>query len=124
MQDGMTIQTPPLDRVLLDAPCTGEGLIVSQPRRRKSKSILNSYQLQKVQISLLKRAINLLKPGGRCVYSTCSITTPENEEVIATVLDKVKIVEANEPVGTEEETPLAEDLTAKATSGAGKQPGG
>jgi ribosomal RNA methyltransferase Nop2 len=97
MQDGMTIQTPPLDRVLLDAPCTGEGLIVSQPIRRKSKSILDNYQLQKVQISLLKRAISLLKPGGRCVYSTCSITTPENEEVIATVLDKVEIIEQNIP---------------------------
>jgi ribosomal RNA methyltransferase Nop2 len=97
MQDGMTIQTPPLDRVLLDAPCTGEGLLVSQPMRRKSKTIINNYQLQKVQISLLKRAISLLKPGGRCVYSTCSITTPENEEVIAEVLDKVEIVEQEIP---------------------------
>ncbi len=91
LQDGMNLEIQSVDRILLDAPCTGEGLIVSKINRRKSKIIHENYKMQKVQIGLLNKAINLLKPGGTCVYSTCSLTPIENEQVIEKVLNKVTI---------------------------------
>lgn len=89
-----------VDKILLDAPCTGEGLIVSQPSRRLSRTVRNSYDMQKVQIQLLKHAIKLLKPNGQLVYSTCSLSPIENENVIQTVLDRVKL-EKIEIIGDE-----------------------
>lgn len=94
VQDALRISGK-YDRILLDAPCSGDGLIISNPSRRKSKSIMNSYQLQKVQISLLKKAISLLKIGGICVYATCSLSPIENEEVIESVLSQVVIQKLN-----------------------------
>lgn len=79
------------DRVLLDAPCTGEGLIVSQPNRRKSREMLDSFVLQRTQQRLVKRAVRLLKPGGTLVYSTCSLNHIENEEVLKPFLHQIKV---------------------------------
>ncbi|MHA2249701.1 MAG: RsmB/NOP family class I SAM-dependent RNA methyltransferase [Candidatus Kariarchaeaceae archaeon] len=97
LQDGMILNLPQVDRVLLDAPCTGEGLIVSQISRRKSRKIMDHYHLQKVQITLLNKAISLLKPGGVCIYSTCSLSPIENEEVITQVLGKVTVLDLEVP---------------------------
>ncbi len=90
-RDASNIKDGDFDKILLDAPCTGEGLIVSHPNRKTSKSIVNNYDMQKIQIILIKRAISLLKIGGVCVYSTCSLSPIENEEVVHSVLNHVKI---------------------------------
>ncbi len=78
------------DKILLDAPCTGEGLLVSQPRRRRSKDVSDPYILQRLQRQLLARALSHLKIGGRLVYSTCSLNLMENEEVIDPFLDRLE----------------------------------
>ena len=83
------------DRVLIDAPCTGEGLIVSVPYRRKSRGRLDSYILQRKQQLLVSRAIQSLKPGGTLVYSTCSLNKIENEHVLTPFLDLVKFLKIN-----------------------------
>lgn len=92
IQEGSKFTYPSkFDKILLDAPCSGDGLIVSQPNVRPKKTLENSYILQRVQQSLLKHAISLLKPDGICVYSTCSLNTIENEEVIQPFLNKIQI---------------------------------
>ncbi|NJE42825.1 RsmB/NOP family class I SAM-dependent RNA methyltransferase [Thermococcus sp. GR6] len=70
------------DRVLLDAPCTSDGTIVKNPELRwrlREKNIPKVVQLQK---ELIESAWKILKPGGRLLYSTCSMLPEENEGVV------------------------------------------
>ncbi|MHA1506892.1 MAG: NOL1/NOP2/sun family putative RNA methylase [Candidatus Asgardarchaeia archaeon] len=70
------------DKILLDAPCTGEGLIPIKPERKRSRSMDDIIFMSKVQLELLKSASSVLSDGGCIVYSTCSIAPEENEFVI------------------------------------------
>ena len=89
--DGRFIPKVPqtgFDKVLVDAPCTGSATT------RKNPDVWNKWlpsggrTLHKLQLELLTRAINLTKPGGRIVYSTCSLDPIENEAVVAEILRK------------------------------------
>jgi len=73
------------DRVLVDAPCSGTGTLRSNPeiRWRLAPTDFASFAAQQKRI--LRRAVEALKPGGRLVYSTCSVEREENEEVIETI---------------------------------------
>lgn len=95
--DAAKINLEYVDRVLLDAPCSGDGLIISNPSRKKSKSVINSFSMQRIQINLLSNALSLLKPKGICVYSTCSLNTIENEHVLYPLRDHFKVEEINIP---------------------------
>lgn len=66
------------DRVLVDAPCSGLGVLRRKPdiKYAKKESDLNS--LQDVQLSILDSAAKLVKPGGKLVYSTCTVDREEN----------------------------------------------
>lgn len=74
------------DRVLIDAPCLGTGVLArrSDARWRKQESDLAG--LVEVQRALLEAAARMLRPGGRLVYSTCSLEPEENEEQIRAFL--------------------------------------
>ena len=74
------------DRILLDAPCTGSGTILFSDGRdfRMTDSYLQ--KTVRTQQALLKKALGLLKKGHEMVYSTCSILSRENEEVLRAVL--------------------------------------
>ncbi|MFX1558945.1 MAG: RsmB/NOP family class I SAM-dependent RNA methyltransferase, partial [Promethearchaeota archaeon] len=61
------------DKILLDAPCTGEGLIIQDPKRKTSKSMRDLEKMAYIQKKLLKAGLNSLKNGGYLLYSTCSI---------------------------------------------------
>lgn len=77
------------DRILLDAPCTGTGTVISG--NEKSLRGLTEQLLVKCarsQRALLDRAMGALKPGGTLVYSTCSILPQENEDALQEALDK------------------------------------
>ena len=74
------------DKILLDAPCTGEGLIIEDPSRKKSKSLKSINKMAEIQRMLLKAGLDVLKPGGQLLYSTCSIAPEENELVVNQVL--------------------------------------
>lgn len=74
------------DRVLVDAPCSGEGTFRKGRIRDIELNPKNSLRLQRIQISLLRKAIRLCRPGGRIVYSTCTFSPEENEAVIDTIL--------------------------------------
>lgn len=88
------------DRVLLDAPCTSDGTIAKNPELRwrlQEKNIMKVVTLQK---ELIESAWKLLKPGGRLLYSTCSMLPEENEEVVKWFLERhndAKLVPLNGP---------------------------
>jgi 16S rRNA (cytosine967-C5)-methyltransferase len=74
------------DRILLDAPCSGLGVIRRHPDIRVRKSPSDIDKLPPLQLNLLKESWDLLKPGGRLVYVTCTVTRSENHDVIAAFL--------------------------------------
>jgi tRNA (cytosine40_48-C5)-methyltransferase len=76
------------DGILLDAPCTGEGLIRQDPKRKKNKKLSDIEKLASFQKQLLKAGLESLKSGGRLVYSTCSVAPEENEFVVDDVLNE------------------------------------
>jgi 16S rRNA (cytosine967-C5)-methyltransferase len=70
-----------IDRVLVDAPCSGLGTLRRSPDlkwRQTPQTVAAQSQLQQ---AILNNAVRLLKPGGRLVYATCSLLTEENEAV-------------------------------------------
>ena len=76
------------DGIILDAPCTGEGLIRKDPRRKSNKRLSDIEKMSRIQKRLLKAGLECLKPGAKLVYSTCSIAPEENEFVINDVLNE------------------------------------
>ncbi|EUD67143.1 hypothetical protein C922_02293 [Plasmodium inui San Antonio 1] len=75
------------DRVILDAPCSGTG-VVNKNKGARRKTLKEIRELAQKQRKLLNNAISLVKNGGIVVYSTCSITVEENEQVINYILKK------------------------------------
>lgn len=74
------------DAVLLDAPCSATGIIRRQPDIKWHRQVKDIDQLNTLQWRLLKNAWRHLKPGGRLMYSTCSVLKAENELLIASFL--------------------------------------
>lgn len=74
------------DKVIVDAPCSGLGVIRKKPEIKWDKSEDDIQNLQKIQKQLLNTAANYVKPGGVLVYSTCTLLQEENEEVVNTFL--------------------------------------
>lgn len=87
------------DRILLDVPCTNTGVLRRRPDARWRFSIERLHALASTQRAMLDAAAGLLKPGGRLVYSTCSLEPEENEDLIAEWLSRnpaVQRVEAKQ----------------------------
>jgi 16S rRNA (cytosine967-C5)-methyltransferase len=71
------------DRVLLDAPCTGLGTLRRRPEIRHRLDADSAANAGRVQRRMLEAAISLVRPGGRLVYSVCTITPDETVGVVA-----------------------------------------
>lgn len=76
------------DRVLVDAPCSGLGLMRRKPDIRYHKQPKDFFDLQKIQLEILESVAPVLKPSGLLTYSTCTITLEENQQVIEKFLHK------------------------------------
>ena len=83
------------DRILVDAPCSGEGTIRTSPKTSKMWNLRTVKALSNVQKRLLSSAIKILKVGGEIVYSTCTHSAEENEAVLDYVLKKFPNVKIN-----------------------------
>lgn len=70
------------DRVLLDAPCSGEGVIAKDIKRKTNHTPEDLEYCVLIQTNLIEAAIKVVKPGGLLVYSTCSFAPEENENII------------------------------------------
>nr|MDQ3805176.1 RsmB/NOP family class I SAM-dependent RNA methyltransferase [Acidobacteriota bacterium] len=92
------------DRVLVDAPCTGTGTLRHNPEIRWRVAPADIAELSARQRRILDEAARVVRPGGRLVYSTCSVEREENEEVVADFL------RARENFRQTEATPAPERL--------------
>jgi 16S rRNA (cytosine967-C5)-methyltransferase len=73
-------------KILVDAPCSGTGTLARNPEIRWRLRPCDIADLHQRQVALLRNALDGLSPGGRLVYSTCSLEPEENEEVLSEVL--------------------------------------
>jgi len=88
------------DKILVDAPCSGLGIIQKKLEVGKWWSLERVNNLCEIQTKLLVSAIKMLKIGGEMVYSTCTLTPEENELIINKILEKypVDVEEVNVPI--------------------------
>jgi 16S rRNA (cytosine967-C5)-methyltransferase len=95
------------DRVILDAPCSNTGVMRRRVDLRWRLQPKEVQRLKTAQLDLLRQAAASLKPGGACVYSTCSLESEENQEVIAQFLaemSKFKLLRERELLPFADET--------------------
>ncbi|MDP1787142.1 RsmB/NOP family class I SAM-dependent RNA methyltransferase [Nitrosomonas sp.] len=76
-----------IDRVLVDAPCSGLGTLRRNPDLKWRQSPQSIDELKAKQAAILSAAASLLKPGGRLVYATCSFLPEENQQVVQEFLN-------------------------------------
>ncbi|QJQ14956.1 16S rRNA (cytosine(1407)-C(5))-methyltransferase RsmF [Enterobacter hormaechei] len=69
------------DAILLDAPCSGEGVVRKDPDALKNWSVESNTEIAATQRELIDSAFHALRPGGTLVYSTCTLNCDENEDV-------------------------------------------
>src|SRR5699024_1316842 len=75
------------DRILIDAPCSGLGVLRSKPDIKYNKTESDISKLANIQTEILAHVNSLLKDDGKLIYSTCTVDKEENEKVISRFLD-------------------------------------
>jgi 16S rRNA (cytosine967-C5)-methyltransferase len=96
------------DRVLADVPCSGTGTLARNPEIKWKLKPEDLADLQARQIAILRAAMNYVRPGGKLVYSTCSLEPEENEQVVNACLQDIKDFQI---------VPIKEELTRLQQSG-------
>jgi 16S rRNA (cytosine967-C5)-methyltransferase len=101
-----------IDRVLVDAPCSGMGTLRRNPDLKWRQTPAGVLELNQKQTNILASAARLLKPGGRLVYATCSLLPQENQGVAENFLAKhpefevVPVAEVLKPLFPKDQLPL------------------
>ena len=78
------------DRIVVDAPCSGEGMFRKDEVAQEEWSLANVLNCANRQADILEEAATMLRPGGRLVYSTCTFAPEENEQAIAPFMEEIK----------------------------------
>jgi 16S rRNA (cytosine967-C5)-methyltransferase len=86
MRPPAALKPESFDRILLDAPCSNTGVIRRRVDVRWRLTEEDFIRMPEQQFALLRRTVDLLRPGGVMVYSTCSLETEENESVVERAL--------------------------------------
>ncbi len=86
-----------LDRALLDAPCSGTGVLRRHPEIRWRRELDDVHRLASLQARLLDAAAQTVRPGGRLVYSVCSLEPEEGSEVVQRFLQRRSDYRIDEP---------------------------
>lgn len=107
--DAASLDRPPFDAVLLDAPCSATGTIRRHPDVAWTKLPEDRDKLSALQARLLDAAAKLTKPGGRLVYCTCSLEPEEGERQVQAFLEREPGFR-REPIRAEEIGGLAEAI--------------
>ncbi len=94
------------DRILADVPCSGDGTLRKNVNLWKDWTPGNALGLHLTQVRILVRALQMLKPGGRVVYSTCSMNPVENESVVAAAIERCGGPEKIEILDCSDQLPL------------------
>ena len=94
------------DRILADVPCSGDGTMRKNVNLWKDWTPGNAIGLHQTQVRILVRSLQMLKAGGRVVYSTCSMNPVENEAVISSAIERCGGLEKVRVVPTDDQLPL------------------
>ena len=81
------------DKILVDAPCSGEGMFRKDPDVAKTWDETRPEFFSKLQKEIVTQAISMLKPGGELLYSTCTFSPEENEGMISFILENFSEIE-------------------------------
>jgi len=79
------------DKIMLDAPCTGSGIVRKDPSRKSSRTIEDINFMSSLQKGLLEKAVSSIKREGKILYATCSLEPEENEMVINWAIDSLPV---------------------------------
>jgi 16S rRNA (cytosine967-C5)-methyltransferase len=80
--DASTVQIAPADKVIVDAPCSGLGVLAKKPDSKWKREPEDFKKLVEIQRGILENAAQHVKPGGILVYSTCTTEPEENSDVL------------------------------------------
>jgi len=86
--DAVTLEEDQADKVLLDVPCSGLGVLAKKPDVKWRRDIADILKLRQLQAQMLHNAARLVKPGGVLVYSTCTTEPEENQEQVLKFLEQ------------------------------------
>ena len=95
------------DCVLVDAPCTGLGTIRRDPEIRWRRTEADLHRMARVQVAMLDRAADVVRPGGRLIYATCSSEPEENERLVEQFLSSHREFRPLRPASWADEAPSA-----------------
>ncbi len=96
-EDAHDLETKIADRVLVDVPCSGLGVLRKKPDIKLKRESTEIPKLTQIQYKLLEKAATLTKPGGILVYSTCTIEPEENDIVVQRFLENHKEFTLDDP---------------------------
>ncbi|KAJ9137235.1 Methyltransferase [Pleurostoma richardsiae] len=104
--DGKTAKFLKFDRILADVPCSGDGTLRKNVNLWKDWLPGSALGLHLTQVRILVRALQMLKVGGRVVYSTCSMNPVENESVVVRAIERCGGLENVELLDCSDQLPL------------------
>lgn len=91
---------PGFDKILVDAPCSGQGVIRKHPDIKWRREFSEIVEFSKMQQDILNTAIDALKPGGRLAYSTCTVDFLENENIVEQIkeirTDQLRLIDLSD----------------------------